>query len=94
MPIFLNVPTTITIDKVRIDEFSVRPQENSVTIHFSKGYEDATGQFIAKEFDRVDLKNVAVDPALYVQIKDVLYTLLNDELNVRLTQTQKEVNNQ
>lgn len=86
MPISLNTPTTITIDKVRIDEFSVRTQNNSITIHFSKGYEDAAGQFVAKEFDRVDLKNVVVDPTLYGQIKDILYALLNDELAARLNE--------
>lgn len=80
MPIPLNTPTTITIDKVRIDEFSIHTQNNCVTIHFSKGYEDATGQFVAKEFDRVDLKNVVVDPTLHGQIKDVLYALLTNEL--------------
>ena len=86
MPISLNTPTTITIDKVRIDQFSVSPQDMIVTIHFSRGYEDPNGQFVSKEFDRVDLKGVSVDPTLYGQIKDTLYALLSDELTRRTAQ--------
>lgn len=85
MPISLNTPVTVTIDKVRIDEFHVSPQNMSITIHFSKGYEDANGQFVAKEFDRVDLKNINIDSTLYGQIKDTLYALLSDELTRRST---------
>lgn len=80
MPISLSTPITVTMDKVRIEEFSVNAQNNFITIHFSKGYEDDTGQFVAKESGRADLKNVTVDPALYEQIKDALYSLLSNEL--------------
>ena len=76
MPISLTTPTTIVIDKLKIDAFSVSPESKSVTIQFSKGHEDADGKFVPKEYDRVDLKNVDFDATLYSQVKDVLYNLL------------------
>ena len=80
MPISITPSATFTIDKVRIDEFAVRPQNKTVIIHFSRGYEDAEGNFIPKEFDRVDVKNVDFDPTLYSQVKDTLYSLLTTTL--------------
>jgi hypothetical protein len=81
MPISLNNPITIIVDKVRIDQFSVSPQRKSVTIHFSKGHEDASGNFVPHEYDRVDLENLDFDPTLYNQVKDYLYQLLSARLN-------------
>ena len=81
MPIILNTPVTFVIDKVRIEEFSINPQANSVTIHYSKGYEDIDGKFFTKESSRVDVKDVAFDPALYQQVKAALYLLLYNEVN-------------
>lgn len=81
MPITLNTPLTVVIDKVRIEEFSINPHANSVTIHYSKGYEDSDGKFVTKESSRVDVKEVAFDPTLYQQVKAALYVLLSNEVN-------------
>ena len=81
MPITLNTPTTVVINKVRIEEFAINAQSNSVTIHYSKGYEDIDGKFFTKESSRVDVKDVAFDPALYQQVKAALYLLLSNEVN-------------
>jgi hypothetical protein len=88
MPITLSEPTTVTIDKLRIDLFSVDAQTNAVTIHFSRGYEDAGGNFVPKEFSRVDVKNMVFDPDLYSQVKDLLYATLVNELNAAETNRQ------
>jgi hypothetical protein len=89
MPITIDQPTTITIDKIKINNFSVSTQGNQITIHFSKGYETPEGEFVSKEFDRVDIKNATVDPLLYSQVKDALYALLIDELEKRKLEQQK-----
>ena len=81
MPIILNTPVTFVVDKVRIEEFSINAQSNNVTIHYSKGYEDNDGKFVAKESSRVDVKDVAFDPDLYQQVKTALYVLLSNEVN-------------
>ena len=81
MPIILNTPLTFVVDKVRIEEFSINAQSNNVTIHYSKGYEDGDGNFVAKESSRVDVKNAAFDPTLYQQVKAVLYSFLSSEVN-------------
>ncbi len=83
MPISLNSPITVVLDKLQIDEFTVRPQQRHVVIHFSRGYVDAEGNFVSKEFDRVDLKNVDIDPTLYSNTKDALYALLISALEQR-----------
>ena len=80
MPISLNQPSTITIDKLRIDQFTISPKEKSVTIHFSKGYEDAGGNFIPKEYNRADLKDVEFDHTMYESVKNSLYSLLSSYL--------------
>lgn len=81
MPITLNAPSTVIIDKVRIEEFSINAQSNNVTIHYSKGYEDVDGKFVTKESSRVDIKDATFDPTLYQQVKATLYSLLSVEVN-------------
>jgi len=81
MPIPLNAPTTITIDKIRIEEFTVRPQEMIVTIRFSRGYEDPQGNFVSKEFDSVDIKGASFNASLYEEVKTTLYDLLLEKLS-------------
>lgn len=83
MPISIETPITVTIDKIMIDEFTIRPQDGTVVIHFSKGYEDPSGNFVAKQYDSVTLKNITFDPTLYEQVKDALYSLLSSELSTR-----------
>ena len=80
MPISLNQPTIVTIDKLRIDQFIVHPKNKTITIHYSKGYEDQDGNYVPKEFAGLDLRDVEFDPTLYSQVKDVLYSLLTTEL--------------
>lgn len=74
-------PNTITLDKVRIEQFTVSPQLNAVMIHYSRGYNDENGQYVAKEYDRVDLKDVSFEQGLYDQAKDTLYELLATHLS-------------
>jgi len=74
-------PTTITLDKVRIEQFTVNAQLNAVMIHYSRGYNDENGQYVAKEYDRVDLKDVSFEQGLYDQVKNALYSMLNVHLN-------------
>ena len=80
MPISLTQPSTITIDKLRIDQFTINPKEKSVTIHFSKGYEDVDGNFVPKEYSRADLKEVEFDHSIYESVKNSLYGLLSSYL--------------
>ena len=81
MPLNLNSPTTITFDKVRIEQFTVSPQLNAIMIHYSKGYTDENGQYVAKEYDAINFADVAFDPAVYSIVKDALYSLLDSKLN-------------
>jgi len=73
-------PNTITLDKVRIEQFTVSPQLNAVMIHYSRGYNDENGQYVAKEYDSVNLKDVSFEQGLYDQVKDTLYELLSSKL--------------
>jgi len=74
-------PNTITLDKVRIEQFTVSPQLNAVMIHYSRGYNDENGQYVAKEHDSVNLKDVSFEQGLYDQVKDTLYELLATHLS-------------
>lgn len=79
MPIS-TAPVTTTIDKLRIEEFTVNPHESIVTIRFSKGYEDNEGTFIQKEVEVIKLKNVIFNESLYTDVKNALYELLLSNL--------------
>lgn len=81
MPITLNSPKSFVLDKVQITKFEVTPSFGHVTIHFSKGYETETGEFVAKEFDRVDFKGVEFEESLYSSVKAKLYELLDSSVN-------------
>lgn len=80
MPININA-SSITLDKVRIEQYTVSPQTNVVMIKYSKGYNDADGNYIAKEYSSVNLEDVVVNENLYNLTKDFLYELLNSYLN-------------
>lgn len=73
-------PVTITLDKVRINQFTVDTQHNTVTIYYAKGYEDGSGEFIAVENARADIGTFSVSPTLYDDVKSALYSMLNDYL--------------
>jgi hypothetical protein len=81
MPISLNSPKSFVLDKVQITKFEVTPSFGHVVIHFSKGYETETGEFVAKEFDRVDYKGVEFEESLYDSVKKKLYELLDSSVN-------------
>jgi len=81
MPISLNNPKSFVIDKVKITKFEVTPEFGHVVIHFSRGYENEAGEFIAKEFDRADFKDVVFEDSLYESVKNKLYELLNSSIN-------------
>ena len=49
-------------------------------IHYSRGYNDENGQYVAKEHDSVNLKDVSFEQGLYDQVKDTLYELLSSKL--------------
>jgi len=78
----LNItPTTITLDKVRIEQFTVSPQNGAVMIRYSKGHEDSNGQYTPQEYDHVNFLDVTFDPDLYKQVKEALYAMLDAHLN-------------
>ena len=81
MPLELTKPVTTTLDKVRIEQFTVSPQLNVIMIHYSKGYTDENGQYVAKEYEAINFADVAFDPAVYNVVKDALYSLLDSKLN-------------
>lgn len=74
-------PNTITLNKVRVEQFTVSPQLNAVMVQYSRGYEDSDGTYIPKEYDRVNFLDVTFDQNLYDQVKNALYSMLNDHLN-------------
>jgi len=69
-------PNTITLDKVRIEQFTVSPQLNAVMIHYSRGYNDENGQYVAKEYAYENFENITFNETLYEQVKTALYELL------------------
>ena len=78
----LNItPTTITLDKVRVEQFTVSPQIGAVMIRYSKGCEDENGQYVPQEYDHVNFDGVDFDANLYDQVKSALYALLESHLN-------------
>ena len=81
MPISISSPSTIILDKIRIEEFSIKPQDNKITIHYSKGYIDNNNIYIPKEYDRADLSNIIFNPDTYEIVKNELYVLLENYIN-------------
>jgi hypothetical protein len=81
MPLNLNTPIIATLDKVRVEQFTVSPQLGTVMIHYSKGYDDENGQYIAREYASENFEDVVFDSALYDLVKTALYDLLNTKLN-------------
>lgn len=81
MPLTLNNVETIVLDSVKIEQFSVTPEGGLVTIHYAIGHVDELGNFQAKKFDRIDMKGVEFEPALYDAVKAKLYSLLDSQLN-------------
>lgn len=78
----LNItPTTVVLDKVRVEQFTVSPQIGAVMIRYSKGYEDANGQYVPQEYDHANFSEVSFDSVLYDQVKTALYDLLQQHLN-------------
>lgn len=81
MPLNLNNPITTTLDKVRVEQFTVSPQTNTVMIQYSVGYTDANGQYVAKEYAVASFDEVNFSESLYEQVKAALYELLASRLN-------------
>jgi len=81
MPISINNPESFIIDKVKITKFEVTPEFGHVVIHFSRGYENESGEFIAKEFDSAYFKHTVFEDSLYESVKNKLYGLLNSSIN-------------
>lgn len=80
MPVNI-APVTLTLDKVRINQFTVDTNYNTITIYYSKGYEDGSGNFVTVEHARADLSDINVSPTLYSDVKTALYVMLNDHLS-------------
>ena len=74
-------PVTITLDKVRIEQFTVDAQRNTLTIYYTKGYEDGSGNFVVVDHARADVGNFSVDATLYDDVKAALYAILDEHLN-------------
>jgi hypothetical protein len=81
MPLILNNPETIVIDTVKITQFIVTPESGQITIHYSLGFVDASGNFVSKKHDKIDLTNVEFEQPLYDSVKNKLYGLLNAKIN-------------
>ena len=81
MPLNLTSPTTVVLNKIRVEQFTVSPQLNAVMVHYSKGCDDENGQYVPREYATINFKDVNFDPTLYNSVKDALYSLLNAELN-------------
>ena len=81
MPLNLTSPTTVVLDKVRVEQFTVSPQLGTVMIHYSKGHNDENGQYIAREYASENFEDVVFDSTLYDLVKNALYDLLNTKLN-------------
>lgn len=78
----LNItPTTITLDQVRVEQFTVSPQDGAVMIKYSRGYNDENGHYVPKEYDSANFLDVTFDETLYNQVKSALYALLDSRLN-------------
>lgn len=73
-------PNTITLDKVRIEQFTVSPQDATLMIHYSKGCNDENGQYVPKEYDHASFKNIVFNQDLYEAVKSALYIKLNEYL--------------
>ena len=80
MPLNLNNPITTVLDKVRVEQFTVSPQMNTVMIHYSRGYEE-NGQYVPKEYSSENFEDVSFDATLYDAVKSALYDLLNSKVN-------------
>ena len=80
MPLNLNTPVTTVLDQVRGEQFTVSPQNNTVMIHYSRGFEE-NGQYIPKEYAAANFENVTFDQNLYESVKAALYDLLGSQLN-------------
>jgi len=47
-----------------------------VMIHYSRGYNDENGQYVAKEYAYENFENITFNETLYEQVKTALYELL------------------
>jgi len=74
-------PTTIVLDKTRIEQFTVSPQIKTIVIKYSKGYNDVNGEYVPKEYSYVNFENIEFDQNLYSLTKDILYDMLKSHLN-------------
>jgi len=81
MPLTLNTPQTVVIDTAKITQFTVTPESRQVTIHYSLGFIDTSGNFIVKENNKIDLVDVEFEQALHDSVKSTLYSLLNSNIN-------------
>lgn len=75
-------PNTITLDKVRIEQFTVSPQHSTVMIQYSKGYNDENGQYVPKQYENVNFTDLTFDQTLYDQVKNALYSMLQQHLGM------------
>lgn len=75
-------PNTITLDKVRIEQFTVSPQYSTVMIQYSKGYNDENGQYVPKQYENVNFTDLTFDQTLYDQVKNALYSMLQQHLGM------------
>ena len=81
MPLNLNAPITTVLDQVRVEQFTVSPQLNTVMIHYSRGNNDENGQYVAREYASANFEDVVFDQNLYESVKSALYDLLEARLN-------------
>ena len=81
MPLNLNAPITTVLDKVRVEQFTVSPQLNTIMIHYSIGTTDENGLYVPREYSVANFQELTFDPSLYESVKTALYALLGEKLN-------------
>lgn len=81
MPLSLTTPVTTVLDQVRVEQFTVSPQLNTVMIHYSRGSNDENGQYVPREYASANFENVTFDQNLYESVKAALYDLLGSQFN-------------
>lgn len=78
----LNNAETVTLNKLQIEKFEVHPQSTRTVVHYSLGYDNSTGEYVPVQMSFIDLPDVSFDTTLYGQVKESLYTILMNHLNL------------
>jgi hypothetical protein len=79
----LEQPSTVIIDKARIQKFTIDPQYKRVTIQYSKRHEDSEVKYFPKENCKVDLVEIR-DAQSFLQIAQLNFKNSQLELDNKI----------